>query len=62
MRIVKDDSVTTVYGYYRCPECGRTYYAGGIFYHSDNCSKHGYLECEYHVGPRCKEYSDAEDE
>lgn len=62
--ILKDESVETTHGHYECPECERTFYAGGIPLHKPSCSKAGedrYAGLIHHVGPNCPEYAEAVD-
>jgi len=60
MKIVKDDTVTTGYGFFECPVCGAKFYGGGPALHNTGCKETGYDVCIYHVGPRCPEYNIAE--
>lgn len=61
IKIVKDESVTTSYGFYECPVCGSRFYGGGEAIHDKaECKDDGYENCIYHVGPKCKEYETAE--
>lgn len=61
MKIVKDDTVTTTYGFFECPKCGARFYSGGPALHDKpECKNDGYENCIYHVGPNCKEYAEAE--
>lgn len=60
--ILKDESVETTHGYYECPECEATFYAGGLPLHKPSCSKAGedrYAGLIQHVGPNCPEYTEA---
>ena len=42
------------YGYFRCPSCGSTFYAGGPALHNTGCNEasSGYASCLYVVGPK----------
>lgn len=61
MKIVKDNSVTTSYGFYECTVCGSQFYGNGPALHDGlECQGTGYQNCIYHVGPKCKEYAQAE--
>jgi predicted nucleic acid-binding Zn-ribbon protein len=60
MQTVKDESVTTSYGFFECPACGSRFYGGGQALHNRGCPESGYENCIYHVGPKCREYEQAE--
>jgi hypothetical protein len=60
MKIVKDDTVTTSYGFFECPFCGAKFYGNGKALHHVGCKETGYDVCIYHVGPRCEEYEAAQ--
>lgn len=61
MRIIKDDSVETYHGFYRCPKCDAEFYGGGPALHNAGCLEVDYSNCEMHVGPRHPQYAIAED-
>lgn len=61
MRIIKDENATTTYGYFKCSICGAQFYGGGPAIHDlEECKNTSYDNCNYFVGPRCKEWDTAE--
>lgn len=39
MRTVKDENVTTSYGFFECPSCGACFYGGGHALHNPAAKK-----------------------
>lgn len=61
MRIIKDESVTTFYGFFECPVCHSTFYGGGEALHKHGCTESNYDNCILHVGQNCREWNWTED-
>ena len=57
-KAVYDEDSTMSYGFWTCPECGSSFYAGGGAIHCEGCSLRsdepfgGYRGCVYHFGPK----------
>ncbi len=64
-RIIRDDSIATAYGEYRCPECKIGMYWGANAFHEAGCSLDapGFRSldnCDYYVGKKNPKYAVAE--
>lgn len=60
MKIVKDETVTTTYGFFECLKCESRFYGNGSAIHDKpECKDDGYQHCVYRVGPKCEGYEKA---